>query len=191
MDNHASDVPNRPARVNRAPDQADDPCGMTELTPQDATEALSTFQTPCYIMTGAYDGKRSGTVVKWVSQVAAQPPLLAVAIFRGHWVETLIRDSHCFGLCLLDPSDRLTSRKFMETGPRDNLKKDFDPFDALPVETLVTGAPLLKRCPVVFDCLVIRHLDMEADHSLYIAHVMGGKVNNTAYKPAAQNGTHA
>jgi flavin reductase (DIM6/NTAB) family NADH-FMN oxidoreductase RutF len=55
-----------------------------------------------------------------------------------------------------------------------------DPFDCLAVETLVTGAPLLKRSPVVFDCLVIRHLDLEADHSLYIAHVMGGKVNDAA-----------
>lgn len=153
---------------------------MLELTPQDASAALATFKSPSYVMTGAFEGKRSGMLVKWVSPCAAVPPLLAVAIFRGHWVETLIRDSHCFGLCLLDPNDRLTARKFQETGPRDNLKKDVDPFDCLPVESLVTGAPLLKRSPVVFDCLVIRHLDLEADHSLYIAHVMGGKVNDAA-----------
>lgn len=153
---------------------------MLELTPQDASEALATLSPTLYVMTAAYDGKRSGTVVKWVSPCAEQPALLAVAIYRGHWVETLIRDSHCFGLCRVDPSDKLTSRKFLETGPRDNAKKDIDPFDALAVETMVTGSPLLKRSPVVFDCLVIRHLDLEADHSLYIAQVMGGKVNDPA-----------
>lgn len=191
MDNHGTDLSIWPTEVNWTRKQADLLVGMTELTPQDASDALSTFKTSSYIMTGAFDGKRSGTVVKWVSQCAAQPPLLAVSIFRGHWVETLIRDSHCFGLCLLDPSDRLTARKFCETGPRDNAKKDFDPFDALPIETIVTGAPLLRRSPVVFDCLVIRHLDMEADHSLYIAQVMGGKVNDPAFRPHHQNGTHA
>lgn len=163
---------------------------MLDLTPQDASAALATLTTSCYVMTGAHEGKRSGMLVKWVSQCADQPPLLAVAIFRGHWVETLIRDSHCFGLCLLDPTDRLTARKFAETGPRDNSKKDIDPFDALQVETLVTGAPLLKRSPVVFDCLVVRHLDLEADHSLYIAQVMGGRVHEAQPAKRHQNGTH-
>lgn len=151
---------------------------MLDLTPQDASEALSTFGSNCYVMTASFEGKRSGTVVRWVSPCADQPPLLAVSIFRGHWVETLIRDSHCFGLCKLDPADRLVTKKFLETGPRDAPKRDVDPFDALQIETMVTGAPLLKRSPVVFDCTVIRHLDLEADHSLYIAQVMAGKVND-------------
>ena len=171
---------------------------MLELTPQDASQAWATLSPTLFVMTAAFEGKRSGTVVKWVSPCAEQPQLLAVAIFRGHWVETLIRDSHCFGLCRLDPADKLTSRKFLETGPRDNAKKDVDPFDALSVETLVTGSPLLKRSPVVFDCMVVRHLDLEADHSLYIAQVMAGKVNEAAASPCApaavakalRNGSH-
>lgn len=163
---------------------------MLDLTPQDATEALSTFPSTGYVMTAAFDGKRSGTFVRWVTPCADQPPLLAVSIFRGHWVETLIRDSHCFGLCKIDASDRLTCKKFQETGPRDVAKRDIDPFDALAVETLVTGSPLLKRSPVVFDCMVVRHLDLEADHSLYIAQVMGGKVNDRAVLLNGVNGAH-
>ena len=47
-----------------------------------------------------------------------------------------------------------------------------DPFDCLPLDRLVTGAPIVRRAAAAFDCEVVRHLDMEADHELYIGHVL-------------------
>jgi len=149
---------------------------MIEVRPQDVSGVLAQLPVGLFVMTGAMEGKRSGMLSKWVTQVANEPPLIAVAIFRGHWVETLIRDSHSFGLCQIDPADRLLQKKFGETGPRDNPRRDLDPFDCVATETLITGSPLIRRSALALDCTVIRHLDMEADHSLYIGQVVSARV---------------
>ncbi len=141
-----------------------------------ALPALAAFPNGLYVMTAAHDGRRSGLVARWAMQCSAEPPMVAVAIFRGHWAETLIRDSHCFAICRVDASDRLVQKKFS-----DSARRDCDPFDCLAVEKLSTGTPVLKRAISVLDCVVVRHLDLEADHSLYIGQVVNGRV----YDPQA------
>lgn len=153
---------------------------MLDLRPHDTSGVLANLPAATYVMTASLDGKRSGMLVRWVSQVAIEPPLIAVAIFRGHWVETLIRDSHSFAICQIDPTDRLLLKKFGETGPRDNPRRDADPFDCIPTETLSTPSPVLKRCAFALDCTVVRHLDMEADHSLYIGQVVASRVYDSS-----------
>lgn len=144
---------------------------MLDVTPQDASAALARLPSGLYVMTSAFEGKRAGVCVRWVTQLAAEPPLIGVAMFRGHWVEPLIRDSHAFAICRVDDADRLIAKKFADPARREG-----DPFDCLPIETIVTGAPVIRRSLVALDCVVIRHLDLEADHSLYIGHVVGGRV---------------
>lgn len=51
-----------------------------------------------------------------------------------------------------------------------------DPFDAIPVETLVTGCPCIKRSIAVLDCEVVRHLDLEADCELFVGQVLSARV---------------
>ncbi|MEK6701422.1 MAG: flavin reductase family protein [Planctomycetota bacterium] len=140
-----------------------------------ALPALAAFPNGLYVMTAAHDGRRSGLIARWAMQCSAEPPMIAVSIFRGHWAETLIRDSHCFALCRVDINDKLVQKKFS-----DSARRDCDPFDCLSVDRLSTGAPVLKRAFSAIDCVVVRHLDLEADHSLYIGQVVNGRV----YDPA-------
>ena len=58
-----------------------------------------------------------------------------------------------------------------------------DPFDALAVLTLETGAPILRTSPVAFDCEVVRHGDMDADHELYIGRVLAARVGSEGPEP--------
>ncbi|QOI99584.1 MAG: flavin reductase [Phycisphaeraceae bacterium] len=159
---------------------------MLDVRAHEQALALNLLPSGLYVMTGAYEGKRSGTLVKWVSQVANEPALIAVAIFRGHWVEPLIRDSRGFGICRVDAGDKLIERKFGE-----DARRDADPFDCLPIEVLQTGAPLIKKSQFALDCLTVRHFDLEADHSLYIGQVVGARVYQpapTASAPRGRNG---
>ena len=148
---------------------------MVSVDVASALPALAAFPTGLFVMTAAHDGRRSGLIARWAMQCSAEPPMIAVSIFRGHWAETLIRDSHCFALCRVDMNDRLVQKKFS-----DSARRDCDPFDCLTVERLSTGAPVLKRAFSVVDCVVVRHLDLEADHSLYIGQVGNGRVYDEA-----------
>ncbi len=126
-----------------------------------------------YLLTAAYDGTRGGVLVDWVQPCAQEPALLAVAARRGHCVEPLVRDSRCFAICIVREDDRLLERKFRAPLPPD---ESGDLFDSLEVETLSTGSPIVTRSLVAYDCEVVRHFDLEADHELYVGRVVAACV---------------
>lgn len=139
----------------------------------EARRALAMFPRALYLLTSAFEQKRAGQFVESVQPCAHEPLLVCVAARKGHTIEPLIRDSHCFAICRVDPEDRLLNKKFQTLRTPD---APGDPFDSLDVDRLVTGAPIPRRAWAALDCQVVRHLDLEADHELYIGMVVGGRV---------------
>jgi len=136
----------------------------------EARRALSLFSRGTYLLTAAFEHKRAGQIVQSVQPCADEPMLVCVAARKGHPIEPLIRDAHRFAICLIDQEDRFLLRNF-GTIPSGR----GDPFDALELDRLATGAPIPRRCLAALDCEVMRHLDLEADHELYIGHVVAGR----------------
>lgn len=149
---------------------------MSSAPSSDPLRALAHLKSGLYVMTAQFETKRSGIVVRSVQAAAEEPPLVCVAVRRGHWIEPIIRDSHCFGVSKVGTVDRLLLRKFAETArPRDG-----DPFDCLPTVRLTTGAPILAKTSLALDCEVFRHIDIEADHELYIGLVVAARSGTPA-----------
>src|SRR5512144_498395 len=144
---------------------------MTASPLDEARRALAAFPRGSYLMTAAFESKRAGQIVYSVQCCADEPMLVCVAARNGHPIAPLIRDAHRFAICLIDPEDKLLPRIF---GSSANGARG-DAFDSLEVERLLTGAPVLKRSLAALDCQVIRHLDVEADHELYIGQVVAGR----------------
>ncbi len=143
----------------------------------DIRRALSMLPAATCVMTASFESKRNGMIVSRVMKAADEPACVCVAVESGQRLATLIRDSHAFGLCLIDPASRLLLKKF---GPEESP----DPFDMLEVRTLVTGSPLLGRSIVALDCEVLRHIDLEADHEIYVGQVLSAFVGPQAGGPA-------
>ena len=156
---------------------------MSERTVQDARRAIGLIPCGMWVMTSAFEGRRAGVIVKSVSPCADEPLLLAVAAWKGHGIEPIIRDSHHFGVSLIEPDDRLLVRKFSG-----HLADHPEQFDTIATERLVSGAPMLARSRLGFDCEVVRHFDMEADHELYIGLVLGARMGHV-HGAAKVNGT--
>jgi flavin reductase (DIM6/NTAB) family NADH-FMN oxidoreductase RutF len=138
----------------------------------DARRAIGVFPRGAYLLTAAYEHKRAGQLVYSVQPCADEPILICVAARKGHPIEPLIRDASRFAVCLIDAADKLLMRTFNQVGGATK----GDPFDALEVDRLVTGAPVLRRSLAALDCQVIRHLDVDADHELYVGQVLAGRV---------------
>jgi flavin reductase (DIM6/NTAB) family NADH-FMN oxidoreductase RutF len=135
-------------------------------------QALSTLGGGVFILTAAHDDQRHGMRVLSVQQCSLEPRLISVATRKGHPIEPLIRDSHAFAICKIDPSQKLVLRKFLtEAGPEFE-----DPFDSFVVESMRTGSPILSRCVAAFDCEVVRHFDLEADHEIFIGQIVEARV---------------
>ena len=145
---------------------------MANAKLSETQRALAELSRGLFVLTAQHEGKRAGVLVRSVQACADEPPLVAVAVKTGHWVEPLIRDSHVFALCRVSAGERLLLRKVAETSrPRDG-----DPLDCVATERLVTGAPVLTRSTLALDCEVLRHFDLEADHELFIGLVRAVKI---------------
>lgn len=135
-----------------------------------------------FVMTSSFEGKRGGVIVKSVMPVAEEPLLVAVAAWKGHGLEPIIRDSHFFGVSMIDPTDRVLVRRFSG-----HLSEHGDQFDSVPTERIVSTSPILSRSIMAIDCEVVRHFDIEADHELYVGLVLGAKVCMPEHPLATHN----
>lgn len=139
------------------------------------TETLGLLPKGSYLMTAAFEGQRGGMVVSSVQRCCDDPALLCVAARKGHAIDPLIRDSRGFAVGIIPEGDKMIPRKFRfdhtAVSPVIEPIAD-DPFEAIPTTTMITGSPLLTRCPVWFDCEVTRRIDLEANYELFVGRVM-------------------
>ncbi len=164
------------------PEHPSNPNGSMPAAPPDPAlldRALRVFPgTPC-LMTSAFDGERAGVLVHGVLVASHEPPMVVVACRKGHAIDPIIRDSRCFALGLVAPDDKLILRRFRFADTAVAIRADpdaTDPFAPFPEQRLVTGSPVLDRCPIWLDCQIARHFDLESEHELFVGLVVGVRV---------------
>jgi flavin reductase (DIM6/NTAB) family NADH-FMN oxidoreductase RutF len=138
-----------------------------------ARKAMALLSAGRFVLAAGFEGRRAGVVPISVACAAEEPLLVAAFVRRGHWIEPIIRDARAFSICRVDdpesPAWAMLLRRFAEAArPRDP-----DGFDGVETLTLATGAPILARTSLAFDCEVHRHYDLDADHELYVGLVRG------------------
>jgi flavin reductase (DIM6/NTAB) family NADH-FMN oxidoreductase RutF len=157
------------------------------IPPPTATtlEALNRIPNGEFLLTTAFGDILDGRIVERVQQCGTNPPMLLVAMEKGHVLSPLIRDSRTFAVSLLDPNERLVQRVF---GPDRRIGEN--PFLTYPFTPGVMGAPIVTRATAWFDCEVVRHLDMETNYELYIGLVHAAGLG-TAPVPRLNAALHA
>ncbi|MBO6514717.1 MAG: flavin reductase [Phycisphaerales bacterium] len=129
-----------------------------------------------YLMTACYEGSRSGALVESVQWLMTEPLLMGVSVRKGHEIDPLIRDSRSFAVGFIDDDDKFITRRF---GKRLNGSdsaihvEGLDPFETLETGSLVTGSPVLPQCSTWVDCEVLRRVDLENAHELFVGSVVG------------------
>lgn len=146
---------------------------MSDTTGPSLDDALAALPCGLFLMTSAFEGKRAGHVVKSVQVCSIEPQLVCVAARKGHAIAPLVRDSHTFAVCVFNNEERSILRRFEQEWAPDELGDAFDP---LPIHTMRSGCPVIKRAIVAIECEVVRHFDLEADHELYIGLPIGWRI---------------
>ena len=115
-----------------------------------------------FVLTSAHADLRAGVSVRWVQQCSSTPPMVMVAVQKGHVLSPLIRDSRSFCVCQLDPADKSTTRAFDLQTP------GIDPFIGSPVDRTPSGCPVPARAVGYIDCELARHVDIDGDCEIYV-----------------------
>jgi flavin reductase (DIM6/NTAB) family NADH-FMN oxidoreductase RutF len=132
-------------------------------------EALGRIPQGLFVLTAAYEAQQLGVMVSWVQQVSFEPPMVLIALRKGRGIVPLIHESHAFALNQLDKQDRVSRRKFIESKVTNE-----DRLEAMDIVHKATGAPVLAKALAFLDCELVRHMDIDGDHDLYIGLVREG-----------------
>lgn len=146
---------------------------------QDVLDALAQMPRRLFNTDAAHDGNRSVFFVRWVHPCTESTSLVRVAAPHGDDAEPLVRSGRAFSLSCNDSTDALLCRTFADFIPQ---VEDGDPFDAHPVETLTTGSSILRKSDLILDGALVRNVDLDADHGLYVGRVVDAPTRQTAGK---------
>jgi 3-hydroxy-9,10-secoandrosta-1,3,5(10)-triene-9,17-dione monooxygenase reductase component len=143
---------------------------MPEESRSDRAEAIAQIPGGLFLLTANFEDHRHAVLVKWVQQCSDNPPMVMVALSKGQPVEPLIRESRRFVLCQISADDRFLTRKFAQ--------REHDPLVTLMTSTSPNGSPIIDRAMSYLDCEVVRHIELDSDHRVYVGQVHAGAVLN-------------
>lgn len=157
---------------------------MADESPRDCSAAIAQIPGGLFLLTANFEDHRHAVLVKWVQQCSDNPPMVMVAMSKGQAVEPLIRESRRFVLCQISADDRFLARKFSNGGSGGE-----DPLVTLMTTTSPNGSPIVDRAMAYLDCEVVRHVELDSDHRVYVGQVHAGAVLNQGV-PAVFYGTN-
>ena len=128
------------------------------------------------LITTRHRQQRGGLTATAVCSVSADPPQLLVCVNRNASAHPLIVASRKFCVNILAPQHRKIAERF---AGMDGVEGDERFVDMGEWSSLSTGAPVLKGCPVSFDCKLVAELSA-GTHTIYI-----GEIVDVALDPAA------
>ncbi|HLP83881.1 MAG TPA: flavin reductase [Phycisphaerales bacterium] len=120
----------------------------------------------------AWGGRRFASLALGAQQASNLPPLVCVSSRCGHVIDPVLRDARVFSLCVLGPAERVMLRRLSEG----TLLRGMDIFDGIAVDRLQGGLPAVASSPVALECEIVRHIDLEADHQLYVGKITSCRV---------------
>lgn len=136
--------------------------------PGPIARALGNVPGGVWVLTARDEDRRLGLLVGSVQQLGFHPPIVGVAVPKGEAIMPLLSDSGRFALCQLGEGDRRIRRKF-SAEPEENE----DPFLGLRLlPPKHAGVPILETSVGHLECEIVRHLDFEGDHDLFVGQVV-------------------
>ena len=115
------------------------------------------------------EGKlRGGLTATAVCSVSAEPPQILVCVNKTASAHDSIGTAGFFCVNILAPDHRKIAERFagMDGVEGDERFKDIGEWS-----TLTTGAPVLKGCPVSFDCTLVSEVSA-GTHTIYIGQII-------------------
>ena len=125
-----------------------------------------------YVLTAENDrGEAAAATVNWVTQVAFEPPLLALGVKGDSSALGLIEQTRAFALNVLGKEHKDVAFAFFKP-----TEKKGDTLSGQPYRRGQTGSPILTKLPAYVECRVREVLKL-GDHATVIGEVVDAAVS--------------
>lgn len=135
---------------------------------------LGSWASGVTVVTTELAGQVYGITVSSFSSLSIDPMLILVSLADSNQLPRLIREAGRFAVSILASDQEPVSRYFATSGR--SPAPAFDP--AIPVESWVTGAPLIAGAVAQLDCSLHQAVP-GGDHTIVIGNVLGARYDPT------------
>lgn len=151
----------------------------SQLKHGDVMKALARVPSGLFILTAGKGDGAMGTLVSFVQQVSIQPPCVAVALRPERRAAAVIAKEKFFVVNIVHAGDRTLLRAFAKES-----KSGKGAFEKVEWAPVARGGVVLPAACAFLECELIRVLDFDGDHQLYVGRVVGGElIGDPAAKP--------
>ena len=137
------------------------------------------------LITTRHRQQRGGLTATAVCSVSAEPPQILVCVNKSASAHDPIGHAGFFCVNILSPQHRKIAERF---AGMDGVEGDDRFNDMGDWMTLSTGAPVLKGCPVSFDCKLVAELSA-GTHTIYIGEIVDVSLDASAHALLYADGT--
>jgi flavin reductase (DIM6/NTAB) family NADH-FMN oxidoreductase RutF len=118
-------------------------------------------------------GQAAAATVNWVTQVAFEPPLVAVGVKTDSHAHALIKETKAFALNVLGKGQQAMAFTFFKPAEVKDGTLSGEPYRAGS-----TGAPILNNTPAFVECTLEATVE-KGDHSVFVGKVVEAGVSKT------------
>jgi flavin reductase (DIM6/NTAB) family NADH-FMN oxidoreductase RutF len=149
--------------------------------------ALGRIPSGVFILTAQHGESRSAMIASWVQQASFHPPVVSIAIAKDRPIAQLIRASKQCVLSVIAENDTSLMKRYAR-----GIKPGEDPFVGVQTIETRSGVPALAAALGYLELRMIQACDFGADHELFIAEVMSGKLlrEGASFTHLRGNGFH-
>lgn len=129
------------------------------------------------LITTRHRDQRGGLTATAVCSVSAEPPQLLVCVNKTASAHDPIGEAGFFCVNILAPGHRKIAERF---AGMDGVEGDDRFVDMGEWSSLTTGAPVLKGCPVSFDCRLVTKVSA-GTHTIYLGEIVDLTLDASAH----------
>lgn len=129
---------------------------------------IPAYPMPVALVGAHVEGKPNFLAVAWFSMASYKPPMIAIALGKGHYSNVGIKENKTFSVCL--PSEdmvEVTDYCGIVSGKKTDKSRLFDLFYGE-----LKTAPMIKDCPISAECKLIRVVENGANE-IFIGEIVG------------------
>ncbi len=129
------------------------------------------------LITTRHRDQRGGLTATAVCSVSADPPQLLICVNKSASAHDPIAEAGFFCVNILAPAHRKIAERF---AGMDGVEGDDRFVDMGEWSSLSTGAPVLKGCPVSFDCRLVTKVSA-GTHTIYLGEIVDLALDASAH----------
>lgn len=134
--------------------------------------AMRAWTSGVTIVAATYNGERHGMTVNSFTSISVDPPMIAISLQTVSRTHDVVARAGAFGVTILAASQQELSERFANRSASMGER-----WDGLELETLVSGAPLIKGGLACMDCRVTQSIPC-GSNTLFIAEVMAVRADD-------------